>query len=253
MRPCDVVLDRLDEAIAGTLPEELARHVAECADCRLAVERTRGLAEGEKVLRSVHAPEALRARLRALARLTPACEQAIEWLGAALDGELPNDDRAALMEHMHSCARCQAVFEAFATLRDVGAGTAAPSRLRATARLHPRHRLEMRQRRGRFFDLRLATAAVYLLAALTVMMLSNPSTVARASTDGMDRAATYATAAVENRISSYSRRLAEGATAVQGWLRDRAEESWQSARSMFGGKSANPKGKKTVEKDGGEK
>jgi hypothetical protein len=252
MRPCDLVLDRLDEAIVGTLPEELARHVAECADCRLAVDRARGLAEGERVLGSVRAPEALKDRLKALPRLAPACEQAIERLGAALDGELPANERAGLMEHLHSCACCQAVFEAFATLRDVGAGAVAPSRLRAAAALPPRQRLQLRQRRGGFFDLRLATAAAYLLAALTVVMLSNPSTVARESTGGMDRAATYATAAVENRFSSYSKRIADVATAVQGWVFDRAEESWQGVRSMFGRKSANPKEKKTVERDGGQ-
>jgi predicted anti-sigma-YlaC factor YlaD len=251
MKTCDALLDHLDEVVAGTLPEELARHVAECADCRLAVERAHGLAEAEQVVGALRAPEALKQRIKALPRLAPACEQAIERLGAALDGELPVDERAALMEHMHSCVCCQAVFEAFATLRDVGAGTLASPRLRAAAALPPRQRLELRRRRGRFFDLRLATAAAYLFAALTVMMLSNPSTVARESTDGMDRAATYATAAVENRFSSYSQRIAEAATGVQGWVRDRALESWESVRSMFGGRSANPKDKKPVERDGG--
>jgi anti-sigma factor RsiW len=251
MKPCEAVLDRLDEAIAGTLPEELARHVAECADCRLAVERARGLAEGERVLGSVRAPEALKRRLKTLPRLAPACEQAIERLGAALDGELPGDERAALMEHLHTCPSCQAVWEAFATLRDAGATTRAPARVRAAAALPPGQRLELRQRRGRFFDLRLATAAAYILAALTVVMLSNPSTVARASNDGMDRAAIYATAAVENRFSSYTQRVAEAATVAESWVRDRAVESWEKVRSMFGGSNANPTAKKSVERDGG--
>lgn len=251
MKPCEALLDHLDAAVAGTLPEDLARHVAQCPDCQLAVERSRALVEGERVLGAVRAPDSLKQRIKALPRLAPACEQAIERLGAALESELLDDERKALMEHLHSCPSCQAVWEAFATLREVGAGTRAPARLRAAAALPPRQRIELRQRRGRFFDLRLATAAAYLLAALTVMMLSNPATVARESTERMDQAATYASAAVENRYASYSRRVTDAATGAQGWVRDHALEAWQTVRSFFGGKSANPEADKTVVRDGG--
>jgi len=251
MKPCEALVDQLDAAVAGTLPEELVRHLADCPDCQLAVERARGLAEGVRVLGSLRAPESLKRRIKALPRLGPACEQAIERLGAALEGGLPEEERSALMEHMHSCPSCQAVWEAFATLRDVGASTRASARLRAAVALPPWHRLEARQRRGRFFDLRLATAAAYLLAALTVMMLSNPATVARESTDRMDRAATYATAAVQNRFESYSERVTHAAAVAQGWVREHAKQAWQTVRSVFGGESANPEANKTVVRDGG--
>jgi predicted anti-sigma-YlaC factor YlaD len=250
MKPCDAVLERLDDAIAGALPEELARHVAECADCRLAIERVRGLAEGEGMMSSVRAPQELTRRLKALIRLAPACERAIEQLGAALDAELPGDERVALMDHLRSCQSCQAVWEAFATLRDAGAGTRAPARLRAAAALPPRHRLDLRKRRG-VFDLRLATAAAYLLAAVTVWMLSSPVTVARESTDTMDRATTYASAAVQNRVESYSARISHAVAVAEGWVRDQAVQAWDAVRSAFGGRSANPKPGKTVEGDGG--
>src|SRR5512136_2321708 len=217
MKPCEALLDQLDAAVEGGLPEELAKHLAGCPDCQLAVERVRGLSEGERVVGSVRAPEALKQKIKALPRLPLACEQAIDRMGAALEGELPEEERAALLEHLHSCHGCHSVWEAFATLRDVGAGTRAPGRLKAAVALPPRQRLEARQRRGRFFDLRLATAAAYLLAALTVMMLSNPATVARESTGRMDLAATYATAVVQNRFDSYSQRVADAAAGAQGW------------------------------------
>ncbi len=251
MKPCDALLDQLDAAVEGNLPEELAKHLAGCPDCQVAVERVRALGEGERVVGSVRAPESLKQRIKALPRLAPACEQAFERLGAALEGELPDDERSALLEHLHSCHPCQAVWEAFATLREVGAGTRAPRRLKAAVALPPTQRLKARQRRGRFFDLRLATAAAYLLAALTVMMLSKPATVARASTDRMDLAATYATAAVQNRFDSYSHRVADAAAGAQGWVRERAQEAWQKVRSVLGGKSANPEVKKPVVRDGG--
>ncbi len=251
MKPCEALLDHLDAAVEGTLPEELSKHLAGCPDCQLAVERVRGLNEGERVVGSVRAPESLKRRIKALPRLALACEQAIERMGAALEVGLPDEERTALMEHMHSCRSCQAVWEAFATLRDVGAGTRAPARLKAALALPPQHRLEARQKRGRFFDLRLATAAAYLLAALTVMMLSNPATVARESTDRMDLAATYATAVVQNRFESYSQRVADAAAGAQGWVREHAQQAWRKARLVFGGKSANPETKKTVVRDGG--
>jgi len=248
MRLCDAVLDELDAAVAGALPDDLARHVTDCPDCRLAVERARGLAEGGRVLGSVRAPDSLKRRIKALPRLAPACEQAIERLGSALEGGLPEEERSALMDHMHVCQSCQAVWEAFATLREVGASTRASGRLRAAVALPPRNRVEARRRRGRFFDLRLATAAAYLLAALTVMMLSNPATVARTSSDGMDRAATYATAAVQNRFESYSERVVHAATVAHGWVREHARQAW---RTVFGAESANREAKRTVVRDGG--
>ena len=84
MNPCDALLDRLDAALSGTLPTELADHLAGCSSCQLAVERARGLAEGGQALHSARAPDALRQRLKALPRLNPACEQAIDLLGLSL-------------------------------------------------------------------------------------------------------------------------------------------------------------------------
>jgi predicted anti-sigma-YlaC factor YlaD len=251
MTPCDLLRDYLDAAVAGTLPEELAKHLEGCSDCQSAVERAHGLAEGQRVLAAVRAPESLKQRIKHLPRLAPACEEAIERLGVALDGELQDEGRAAMLEHMRSCPACQAVWEAFATLRDAGVNTRSPARLKAAAALPPRQRLEARRRRNRFFDLRLATAAAYLLAALTVMLLSNPETVARESSYQIDRAATYATAAVQNRFTSYSQHVTDTLAGVEGWVRDQAEDVWKKVRSAFGGKRANPKPTESVGSDGG--
>jgi hypothetical protein len=248
---CELVLDHLDAAVAGALQEDLARHVAGCADCQRAVERARALAEGERVLAAVKAPEDLKRRIKDSLRLAPACESAIAMLGAALDGELPEEARAGLLDHMHTCPSCQAIWEAFATLHEVGANTRPPARLRAALAISPRRRVEARRRPRRLFDLRLATAAAYLLAALTVMLLSNPETVARESTYQIDRATTYASAAVENRVQSYSQRFSEAVADAEGWLRDRAQDALKMARSIVGAKTANRKGSSNVVRDGG--
>ncbi len=68
----------------------------------------------------------------------------------------------------------------------------------------------------------------------------------------MDRAAVYARAAVENRVSSYSERIKSSVVAAEGWARDRAVEVWNGARSLFGGARANPKaGDHVVESEKG--
>ncbi|OYV90946.1 MAG: hypothetical protein B7Z68_11125, partial [Acidobacteria bacterium 21-70-11] len=159
MNSCNALLDRLDAALAGDLPADLAEHLAGCASCQAAVERARGMSEGESVLRAVRAPAALVRRLKALPRLAPACEQALDALAAALDGEVAESDRGLLMEHMRACPACRAAWEAFATLREVGSVTRAGRRLRAALALPPRQRIELRRQQARFFDLRLATAA----------------------------------------------------------------------------------------------
>lgn len=250
MNPCDALLDRLDAALSGALPVELADHLEGCSSCQLAIERARGLAEGGQALHSARAPEALKQRLRALPRLNPACEQAMDVIGAALDGQIPEDERTRLVEHLHGCPACRAVWESFATLREVGSDTRVSTRFRAALALPPRQRIDLRRRQRRFFDLRLATAAAYLLAAVTVVLLSNPATVARASSEGMDKAAVYARAAVENRVSSYSERIKDALAATEGWARDRALDVWDSARAIFGGKRANPKDRSAVVESG---
>ena len=57
----------------------------------------------------------------------------------------------------------------------------------------------------------------------------------------MDKAAVYARAAVENRLSSYSERVKDAIASAEGWARDRALGVWSSAREIFGGRHANPK------------
>jgi hypothetical protein len=154
------------------------------------------------------------------------------------------------MGHIHDCAVCKAVWEAFATLREVGTSVRAPGRLRAALAVPATRRVEMR-RRARFFDLRLATAAAYLIAATTVTLLSNPATLARASSDRMDQATTYASAVVQNRFSSYSERVIETFVAAEGWVRDHALKTWGQAKALVGGKPENPKPNRDVSKDGG--
>lgn len=233
MRTCDELLAFLETGDPDRLSAELERHAADCDACREALDRIRGLAEGTAALAHVRAPAELLDRLRRMPRLPAECERAQELLGGALDGELDDTGRRELMGHLYGCAGCRGVWEAFATLREVGRAARVRPRLRAVAALPPRQRIEGRRRLA-FFDLRLATAAAYLLAALTVMLVGNPASLARATGVGVDRATFYARAAVENRLESLAGDALETLTDGAAWASRVATGVWHQLKSAFG-------------------
>jgi predicted anti-sigma-YlaC factor YlaD len=233
MTSCDELLAFLETGDPDRLPAALERHAAECETCREALDRIRGLAEGAAALARVKAPHELLERLRRMPRLPAECERAQELLCGGLDGELDESGRRDLMGHMYGCAGCRAVWEAFATLREVGRDTRVRPRLQAVAALPPRQRIESRRRLA-FFDLRLATAAAYLLAALTVMLIGNPASLARATGAGVDRATFYARAVVENRLESLAGDALETLTDGAAWAARNARDAWNLIRRAVG-------------------
>jgi predicted anti-sigma-YlaC factor YlaD len=236
---CDELLAFLETGDPDRLPPTLERHAAACDTCREALDRLRGLADATAALARVRAPEELLERLRRMPRLPAECGRAQELLGGALDGELDEAGRRELMGHLYGCAGCRTAWEAFATLREVGRDTRTRPRLRAVAALPPRQRIEGRRRLA-FFDLRLATAAAYLLAALTVMLAGNPATLARATGAGVDRATFYARAAVSNRLESLAGDALETLTDGAAWAARAAGGAWNQIRRVFGA-DENPK------------
>ncbi len=249
MLPCDELIERLEDAIAGTLPPPLAEHVRACPQCQQEVARARGGSPAAAVLPAIRAPRNLVARVKSMPRLAPECETTMELICTTLDGELDAAARGRLLDHLHRCPRCQAAWEAFATLREVGSHIRAPHRLRAAVAVPPRHRLALRHRRPAF-DMRLATAAAYLLAATTIVLVSNPATVARASSTTMERAGIYARAAVENRFGAYSHRVQATVLAGAGWLRQHGSEALARGRELLGLHRENPNTDKPVERSG---
>lgn len=239
MSRCDDVLDRLDDALAGALDDSLARHVAECPVCQQAIAAARGAANGTRPVVS-RAPAGLVALIKRMPRFAPECEAAQEALQRALDGESDAADRTALMSHLHTCAICRGTWEACATVREVGALTRPPTRLRAAIAIHPSHNIATRRRR-RFLDLRLATAAAYLFAALTVALAGNPTTLAREGTARVEKASFYARAAVTNRLDALASRAREAAAAGVGWVEEQAHDGWTVVRRLFARNDENSK------------
>lgn len=238
MRLCDALLDQLEAALAGRLDPALAVHLASCTACQEAVARARGLVEGSAVLGAVRAPRTLVARLKTLPRLALPCEHAILVIDDALAGELEEEGRRALLDHLDSCARCRATWEASATLREVGAATVARSPLRSRLAIPPRRRLTAR-RPQRWFDLRLATAASYLLAAVSVLVAGNPASIARVGSEELDRASLYARAVVVNRVEACSQAVLQQGETVRAWVSDRVGEVRSALQDLLGSRKAN--------------
>ena len=238
MNRCTWVLDRLEDAVSGALDRDVAAHLEACPDCRALVDAAAGPRINGGLLAQVNAPAGLVERLKRLPRLAAGCERAQELIVVALDDEISSAERSELLDHLHVCPGCRASWEAFATLREVGAATRVPGRFRAALAIHPRNNLTLRRRR-KFFDLRLATAAAYLLAALSVAAAGNPGAIARAGTSQMEKATFYAKAAVENRIDSYADKAKRSVLEVAGWAGEIFDDARTLARRMFG-KDANP-------------
>lgn len=239
MSLCDDLLDLLETEGHAELPAELAAHAQSCDDCREAVARAQGLAEAGHAVRGVRAPAELVGRLKDMRRLPLACEHATELISAALDGELSPAGREELVAHLHACPACQTAWEALATLQEVGRVTRVAPRLRARLALHPRNRIDAR-RRPRIFDLRLATAAAYLVAAMTVMLIGNPASIARASSASVEKAQLYTRAAVENRLDSLTRRGRTAILSAKDWIDERATAAWQQAGRVVRPRGTNP-------------
>lgn len=239
MSRCDDLLDRIEAAGVAELPDDLAAHAHGCEGCREALARAQGLEEAGHAVRGIRPSAELVARIKTLHRLPLACEHAIASINEALDGELDMAGREALLGHLHGCPACQTAWEALATLQEVGRTTAVAPRLRARLVVHPRTRVE-RRRRPRFFDLRLATAAAYLVAAMTIMLIGNPATIARASSASVERAQLYTRAAVENRLDSLTRRARTAALSAQDWFGDTARKAWNQANRLLRPRAANP-------------
>jgi hypothetical protein len=247
MSLCDDLLVHIEERAGEPLPDHLAGHAASCETCRTAMERLECLAAGANVLAHVEAPTRLVDALKAMPRIAPSCERVVELLSRALDDEIDDEERQQLLAHLHECGSCRAVWGAFATLREIGSHTVVRSALESRLAIHPSRRIARERPRRKVFDLRLATAAAYLVAAATIVLVSNPATLARASNNGLETATLYTRAAVENRLASLERRGQDALATAEGWLKSQAAEAWQQARSLFLSHAANqPSGKRVV-------
>ena len=247
---CDDLLACLPGLVdEGTLPDSVMGHLETCASCRAAADRLQGLIEAGGMLREIRPSPALVARLKSLPRLSRECEEALTSLDDVLEGRLDSPGRSHFLQHLQDCAACRSVWEALATLRQTGRATAPPPLLLADLAIHPVRRVQLRRRRW-VPDLRMAAAAAYVLAALTVLMAGNPSQWKWPEGDRVGRMAFFARAAVENRVTRLSITVRDQLVVAGDLAWGTAEDIFNRARKLLSSENENSTAPKRVGEGG---
>lgn len=148
----------------------LEEHLEVCADCRRTAEALRAVREAGRTLSRLEPPDDLAARLTA-----SSCARWLDLLHRAADHELESDTVSRLLQHMETCPGCRRAWDDLTLIHQIRDALTPPPglALRCIARR------EGRGSERRIFGVRTATAAAYVLAVLTTLLLGNPVSLAR--------------------------------------------------------------------------
>jgi predicted anti-sigma-YlaC factor YlaD len=158
--------NQLDEVQASSVQE----HLGWCSECAGLAETMAEIMGVGQALDSLEPPETLAADLsQSPCRL---------WLGLlfqAVDHEISDHNLERLLTHLESCPSCRRSWQDLTLIHQVGEAME-PSRYLL------RQCIEARDRKPKVVPIlnrRMATAAAYLLAVLTSLIVGNPVTLAR--------------------------------------------------------------------------
>ncbi len=189
MLSCTDARELLGLLLDGELEEPIAcearDHLAECEDCAGLYEAMAQVAQSGAWLAAVQPPEALAADLQA----SP-CRRWLGLLFQAVDREISQPNLERLLSHMESCPSCLATWQDLTLIHQVSEAMEPPPYLLK----HCVAAREGRRRTRPILSRRMATAAAYVLAALTSVIIGNPVTLARNPT--VERVAQAVTAEV---------------------------------------------------------
>jgi len=164
----------LPEWIEGELGARQARQVKEhlesCTTCRSLEEALRTVREAGAAVASLEPPTGLASRLTA----SP-CARWLALLHSAADHELESEALSRLLQHMEGCEACRRAWDDLTLIHQIQGALVPPPGLAVRC---------IARRRGhatghRIFGIRTATAAAYVLAVLTTVLLGNPVSLAR--------------------------------------------------------------------------
>lgn len=174
MTQCSSIRPLLPAWIEGELEPAQTRlvedHLETCVSCRSTAEALGMIQEAGAAVATMAPPAGLTAHLT----VSP-CSRWLALLHRAADHELDSRALGRLLQHMEECATCRRAWDDLTLIHQVRRALIPPEGLatRCTAR-----------RRGRssertVFGVRTATAAAYVLAVLTTVLLGNPVSLAR--------------------------------------------------------------------------
>ena len=174
MLSCTDVRDLFSLYLDGELEEEKAcavrDHLADCSECTELTETMEFIAGVGAALAGVEPPDHLAGDLQA----SP-CRRWMGLLFQAVDREISQHNLERLLTHLEACPSCRRAWQDLTLIHQVSEAMEPPPHL---VNLCIRAR-EKRPGVRPILNRRLATAAAYLLAVLTSLIIGNPVTLAR--------------------------------------------------------------------------
>ncbi len=156
----------LDEARASDVQE----HLAKCPECAELAETMAEVMGAGSALGELDPPDTLATELAA----SP-CRLWLGLLFQAVDHEISPRNLERLLTHLESCPSCRRTWQDLTLMHQIGEAVE-PSAYLLTRCINSRER---KPKTIRILNRRLATAAAYLLAVLTSLIIGNPVTLAR--------------------------------------------------------------------------
>ena len=173
MSRCDDLRELLVPLVDGeldpTAAQEVEAHVADCASCRETLDALRLIADAVAPLDALEPP----ARLADDLASSP-CHRWMGLLFAAVDRDIGEHNLERLLSHLEACPACRQAWNDLSLLHQAGDALAPPPGLAVRCAARRRH-----VRRRPILGARTATAAAYILAVLTTLLMGNPVTLAR--------------------------------------------------------------------------
>ena len=174
MLSCTDVRDLLSLFLDGELEEEKAcavrDHLTDCKECTELAETMELIAGAGALLADVEPPDHLAGDLQA----SP-CRRWMGLLFQAVDREISQHNLERLLTHLEACPICRRAWQDLTLIHQVSEAMEPPPYL---VNLCIRAR-EKRPKARPILNRRIATAAAYLLAVLTSLIIGNPVTLAR--------------------------------------------------------------------------
>lgn len=201
----------LDGELEEPFGLEVREHLAGCEDCAGLYEAMEQVSASGAWLAGAQPPDNLADDLQA----SP-CRRWLGLLFQAVDREISQPNLERLLSHMESCPSCLAAWQDLTLIHQVGEATVPPAHLLKHCIAAREGRKLMRPVLGR----RMATAAAYVLAVFTSVIIGNPVTLARNPT-------------VERVTQAVTAEVAEAANQGRGEARMMLWRAWKWGESRL--------------------
>jgi anti-sigma factor RsiW len=212
MDRCTDLRELLSLYLEGELePDQACRvqeHLETCGECADLATTVSQIMDSGAVLEALEPPEDLGPDLAE----TP-CRLWLGLLFQAVDHEISQHNLERLLSHLESCASCRRTWQDMTLMHQVGEAVQ-PSQYLLKRCINARER---RPKSVPILNRRLATAAAYLLAVMTSLIIGNPVTLARSQ----------AVPAVEKVADVVSSEVAEVAQQGRGEIRVMLWRVWK--------------------------